>query len=419
MAKEPSSIDVRRKAGWLPEQEDLESWLDRHRQRVADLGEQLTLHPAVARLEELVEHDPVLKMYAERMVAEAPRGKEYGQRPVESWPELLRMMSEVLNRAPEFGESIAATPLAAVLDWPSGTTAGFAFFRDARVNAALKDVLNAWCAFLDSPDSRYVLNDSPSGWLSDQARETLGMDDFEHDPEREHWGFTSWNDFFTRRLKEGARPVASPKDDKVVVSACESTPYGITMNVQRRDRFWIKTQPYSLDDMLAHDESVGQFVGGTVYQAYLSANNYHRWHSPVAGTVVRAFVQPGTYYSEADSELENATEPTNSQAYLAHVATRAIILIQADDPVLGLVAVVQIGMVEVSSCRIARHVKRGYHLDKGEELGHFQFGGSTYCLVFEPGAIRDFALDATPQPHDPQAPLKRVNTHLAVAASRR
>jgi phosphatidylserine decarboxylase len=54
----------------------------------------------------------------------------------------------------------------------------------------------------------------------------------------------------------------------VIVSACESTPYAITVDVQRRDRFWIKSQPYSLEDMLAGDEAVEQFVGGTVYQAF-------------------------------------------------------------------------------------------------------------------------------------------------------
>ena len=63
-------------------------------------------------------------------------------------------------------------------------------------------------------------------------------------------------------------------------------------------RFWLKSQPYSLLDMLANDESVDQFAGGTVYQAFLSATNYHRWHGPVSATIVRAFVQPGTYYSE-------------------------------------------------------------------------------------------------------------------------
>ena len=201
---------------------------------------------------------------------------------------------------------------------------------------------------LDSTDSLCVLNDSPSGWKCAAARRAIGIEQYQHDPSDEHWGLASWNDFFTRRFKDGQRPVAWPDDDKVIVSACESTPYGITTDVKRQDRFWIKSQPYSLRDMLANDDSVDQFVGGTVYQAFLSATNYHRWHSPVAGTIVRALVQDGTYYSEADSEGADAVEPTNSQSYLAHVAARAIILIDADDPVIGLMAFVPVGMSDVS-----------------------------------------------------------------------
>jgi phosphatidylserine decarboxylase len=135
----------------------------------------------------------------------------------------------------------------------------------------------------------------------------------------------------------------------------------------------------------------------------------------VAGTIVRAFVREGTYYSEADSEGTDAVEPTNSQSYLAHVAARAVILIEADDPVIGLMAFVPVGMVEVSSCMIDSKVTTGYHVGKGEELGYFQYGGSTHCLVFRPGAIAEVALAAIPQPHDPKAPLVHVRSKLAIA----
>jgi phosphatidylserine decarboxylase len=274
-----------------------------------------------------------------------------------------------------------------------------------------------WCEFLSSGDSRYVLNDSPSGWKGEAASRAIGIEQYQHDPEDEYWGFTSWNDFFTRRLADGARPVASPDDDSVIVSACESTPYGLATNVQRQDRFWIKSQPYSLQDMLANDESADHFIGGTVYQAFLSATNYHRWHSPVAGTIVRAFVMEGTYYSEPDSEGPDAAEPRYSQSYLAHVAARAVILLEADNPVIGLIAFVPVGMSEVSFCMIDPAIQPGYHVAKGEELGYFQFGGSTHCLVLRPGAIADFALTAIPQPHDPHPPLVRVRSKLATAAS--
>jgi phosphatidylserine decarboxylase len=128
-------------------------------------------------------------------------------------------------------------------------------------------------------------------------------------------------------------------------------------------------------------------------------------------------VQGGTYYSEADSEGTDAVEPTNSQSYLAHVAARAIILIEADDPVIGLMAVVLAGMSEVSSCMIHSKLTPGYHVGKGEELGYFQYGGSTHCLVFRPGAIAEFALAAIPQPHDPQTPLVLVRSKLALAST--
>jgi phosphatidylserine decarboxylase len=415
-------VDVKRRAGWLPEaQDDLEAWLDGHRQRVESRGEQVELHPVLTEFQDLIETDPVVRMYVTRMISQVPSTNRYRKRHLESVEQLLRLINEVLTMAPEFGSqaSMVATPLGAILDWTMGTPAGFAAYRDPRINAMLKKILTAWCEFLSGPDSLYVLNDSPSGWMSAEAQRAVGMEQYEHDPDDEHWGFTSWNDFFTRRFKDGERPVAAPEDDKVIVSACESTPYGISADVQRQDRFWIKSQPYSLQDMLAHDDAVDHFVGGTVYQAFLSATNYHRWHSPVAGTIVRAFVTEGTYYSEADSEGEDAVEPTNSQSYLAHVAVRAIILIEADDPVIGLMAFVPVGMSDVSSCVIDAKVTPGYHVGKGEELGHFQYGGSTYCLVFGPGAIADFSLAAIPQPHDPEAPLVLVRSKLATASRTR
>jgi phosphatidylserine decarboxylase len=261
----------------------------------------------------------------------------------------------------------------------------------------------------------YVLNDSPTGWKCEAAQRAVGIEQFVHDPKDEHWGFTSWNDFFTRRFIETARPVAAPDDDKVIISACESTPYRISTGVQRQDRFWIKRQPYSLNDLLANDDAVDQFVGGTVYQAFLSATNYHRWHSPVAGTVVRAFVQEGTYYSEDESEGAQAVDPATSQSYLAHVAARAIILIEADDPAIGLVAFLGVGMSEVSSCIIDPNIESGNRIAKGGELGYFQFGGSTSCLIFRPGVVADFSLSAVPQPENPNPPLVRVRSKLAAA----
>jgi phosphatidylserine decarboxylase len=412
------TTDVRRQGGWLPDnQDDLEAWLAGHRERVAAKGGQVPLHPVLAEFQALIDSDPVVRMYVHEMIAQVPRNRQYRKRHLESAPQLLQLINEVLTMAPEFSEdAMVVLPLGAILDWTMGTPAGFAAFRDRRINAMLKKILGVWCEFLSSGDSRYVLNDTPSGWKGEAARAAIGIEQYQHDPDDEYWGFSSWNDFFTRRLADGARPVDSPDDDSVIVSACESTPYGLAVDVQCQDRFWIKSQPYSLRDMLGNDESASQFAGGTVYQAFLSATDYHRWHSPVSGRIVRAFTVEGTYYSEADSEGADAAEPRNSQSYLAHVAVRAVILIEADNPVIGLTAFVPVGMSDVSSCMIDPKIQPGYHVGKGEELGYFQFGGSTHCLVFRPGAIAGFSLTAIPQPHDPQPRLLRVRSKLATAA---
>jgi phosphatidylserine decarboxylase len=101
---------------------------------------------------------------------------------------------------------------------------------------------------------------------------------------------------------------------------------------------------------------------------------------------------------------------------MAHVAARAVILLRADDPALGLVAFVPVGMADVSSCLIDASVVPGAHVAKGDELGRFQFGGSTHCLVFRPGALADVAHQALPRDEAATTPLVRVCSRIATAA---
>ena len=78
---------------------------------------------------------------------------------------------------------------------------------------------------------------------------------FQCDPAAEYQGFGCWDDFFTRTFRPGVRPVSAPEDDGVIVSACESAPLQVTGDVSLSDRFWLKGQPYSLDNMLDFDET--------------------------------------------------------------------------------------------------------------------------------------------------------------------
>jgi len=401
---------------WLPDQDSLEAWLEGLCQEVGADDDRTLRHPVMLEFRDLIDRDPIVRMLLTRMIEQVPHTKAYSKRHLESVDQMLLLIDEVIGRAPEYNETgMVGCPLNAVIDWCMGTSAGFAAFRHDTINAMFRKILQGWCEFLSSPASAYVLNDSPNGWKCASARKSTKIDQFQIDPDDEHWGFRSWNDFFTRRFKPGERPIAAPDDDKVIIGACESTPYAIKNNVKRHDQFWVKSQPYSLQDMLANDDSVDQFVGGTVYQAFLDAHSYHRWHSPVSGTIRKAFVVEGTYYAEADSEGEDPEGPKKSQGYIAHIATRAIILIEANDPSIGLMVVMPIGMVEVSSCVIHPNISPGRPIEKGEELGYFQFGGSSHCLIFRPGAIESFALGAMPEPENPDAPIVLVGSLIARA----
>ena len=140
--------------------------------------------------------------------------------------------------------------------------------------------------------------------------------------------------------------------------------------------------------MLAGDPFAEQFVGGTVYQAFLSAMSYHRWHSPVDGVIVKTTVIDGSYYAEALVEGFDPSGPNESQAYITETGTRALVFIEADNPDIGLMCVMFVGMAEVSTCDIT--VYEGQHVTKGEQLGMFHFGGSTHCLIFRPEVELEF-----------------------------
>lgn len=90
------------------------------------------------------------------------------------------------------------------------------------------------------------MNALEGGWLSPKALERVNYDEYICDQTAPHYGFKSWHDWFTREIKEEARPFS--KDENEIVNNSESFPYYNTpyKNVQWKDKFWLKDQRYSL-----------------------------------------------------------------------------------------------------------------------------------------------------------------------------
>ena len=398
---------------WLPsDQEFYDTWLT---ELVQDAEEDARpLLPVIQEFKELIENDPHLYMLFHQMFEQLPQASVFKQDPtgnveITNYQQLLLVLNRILTTAPAFNTTgLVGFPINAVLNWPMGTPAGTELFLNEKVNRQLKKILSQWAVFLGSKDSRYVLTDDPkTGWFGRDAKQA--MSNFEKDficnPKVPYHGFSSWDDFFTRVFREGRRPVASPENDNVVANACESAPYKIARNVKLHDRFWIKAQPYSLQHMMAMDPLTAQFENGTVYQAFLSALSYHRWHSPVSGRIVKTRIIDGSYYAEALVEGYDKAGPNNSQGYITQVASRALIFIEADNPAIGLMAILFVGMAEVSSNEIT--VYEGQHVNKGDQLGMFHFGGSTHCLIFRPEVKIKFDLRGqTPGVHSANIPVR-------------
>jgi len=397
-------------AGYLPQdREHLDHWL-RGLQKEIALLESQAYEPSVQALADLIATNGIVRMYVTRMIEQVPL--QY--KTVFTIDELLQSLNHIITRAPAY-TSKSHFPMSALFVYMMFTPGGAVAFRNEAFNSALRVILQQWCALLDSKASLPVIN-KIDGWLSPKAYKENKLEEFIiPDWDAEHGGFTSFNAYFHRQIKPERRPIAGPGDSKIIVSPNDGTVYNIARNVKASDEFWIKSQPYSLVNML-DNMYVDEFVGGDVLQAFLSGANYHRWHSPVKGKVLAAKIVNGLMFSELLSEGFDPSAGIFSQGFEASVNTRGLVFIRADDPTIGIVCVIPIGITEISSVVI--EVKVGAHVEKGEELGYFSYGGSTLCTVFQQGAINHFTKEvppANPPPTLPEKYLVQVNGQIAVA----
>ena len=202
--------------------------------------------------------------------------------------------------------------------------------------------------------------------------------------------YQNFNDFFTRPLKPGSRPVGnsdivSPADG--IVSQFGFIESGSL--VQAKGRFFL------LSDLLGfgHKYSQENYEEGAFLTIYLSPSDYHRFHMPVSGTLLSTRYVPGVLYSVNDAtvkRLENLyarneryiANFSGSHSSFAMVAVGAMIVAGIETVWSGTVASSSL----ISERCEQKYLEKSIYLCKGEEVGRFKFG-STVILLFPKGAI--------------------------------
>lgn len=201
------------------------------------------------------------------------------------------------------------------------------------------------------------------------------------------FAYRSFNEFFTRALRPGVRPIAEGAD--VVVSPVDGT-VSQCGQIDGDLLLQAKGRHYSLPELLANDaEAVATYAGGSFACIYLAPYNYHRIHMPCAGTARDNVYVPGELFSvnAATARAVPRVFARNERLicdFTTPLGRMAVILVGA--LFVGSIETVHCGEVNPpprrrkAATRIAAGLGREFA--KGEELGRFNMG-STVVLLFE------------------------------------
>lgn len=219
--------------------------------------------------------------------------------------------------------------------------------------------------------------------------------------------FTTFNQFFYRHLRDGARPIDAPALDAVAVSPADCRLVVFT-SVECTTRLWVKGAAFTVEALLQNDQLAARFSSScSVVIARLAPQDYHRFHSPVSGTLGDFVSIGGTYHTVNPMAVKRPIDVfcSNRRVYTT-----------IDSPDFGLVAFVAVGAVMVGS--ITMTAEEHSHVQKGDELGYFAFGGSTVILLFEPDSIA-FDPDLLTNSAKPLETLIRMGNRIGQATEGR
>jgi len=237
---------------------------------------------------------------------------------------------------------------------------------DPSFSAWMKKLIEVWGRFLNTPASA-------SGIPSFAARPKYNIGDYFAGPS----GWLTFNQFFAREVKPGKRPIAVPRDDRVIVSPADATFAG-KWNIDANSKVTIKGVSWPLAKLLDGSPYQNAFENGIFTHMFLHPEDYHRYHVPVAGEVKEVRNIQGRVYMDVMRRPDGTLYGVDGETYQLN-QERGLIVI--DSPQVGIVAVLPVGMTFVSSVNLTSEV--GDRLQKGDEFGFFMFGGSDIVMLFQ------------------------------------
>ncbi|KAH9856812.1 phosphatidylserine decarboxylase-domain-containing protein [Lenzites betulinus] len=195
--------------------------------------------------------------------------------------------------------------------------------------------------------------------------------------------YTCFNDFFSRKLKPGVRPVQNAEDPSGFCSAadCRLT---VFPSVDLAKQFWIKGSNFTIPDLLgvgADSEQAQLFKDSSVAVFRLAPQDYHRFHSPLDGIVGDTNDISGEYYTVNPQAV-------NEPGFDVFTANKRSVLYVTHTPTSTPVAFVAIGAMLVGSIKWTAGGQKGTTVKRGDELGYFAYGGSTVVVLFPKGLMQ-------------------------------
>jgi phosphatidylserine decarboxylase len=232
--------------------------------------------------------------------------------------------------------------------------------------AWMKKYLEARGHFMDTPASTANIS-------SYTALPNWHMDDYLAGPS----GWMSFNQFFAREIKPGKRPIDEPSNDKVIVSPADSVFEG-AWDIDADSKVTVKGVTWRIAKLLEGSPYQDAFKNGIYTHFFLNADDYHRYHLPVAGQIKEVRKIHGRVYMDIVRNADGRLQAIDGDTY-QYNQERGLVII--DSPQVGLVAVLPIGMGPISSVNLTPDL--GVTLQKGEEFGYFMFGGSDIVMLFQ------------------------------------